>query len=415
MDQLRNDFMPATFGKTKTTFNKSFDRLLNRIDYESEKESILPESAENTKDAFREFLSDLSTVDPLWNLPLWSFEALLEEKSGEFEFRADGKVPNWYHEFRNFLYVGAATREGLIPKSDYSLFGGLPVTTAIIMRHDSWEDLGQTPTMIYANLERKTHAYMDFFDPDQQREEISAIGFSLRQQSMRTVEDVDRLTRKHPILDENGAYVRKDNGKLVKIPRFGGNLHEYYDGGRESPHFSLVKFNDSIEGMSTRMGAFSSDADILYTRERRQFFGLRQLDKEAIDKFPFLKRAIHASDSMLGVLLADMETVNFYSDNKDKPEQNAEYARPVSIGRYIPAAKHGFNIIPRAFHPVSILVERMEDRAVLENNRSIALLLKNAIYPSHVGHFPMPHNFQQSLKHHNMSLNPPELYAPTMR
>src|SRR5690606_11542184 len=113
--------------------------------------------------------------------------------------------------------------------------------------------------------------------------------FALRQQSMRIVEDVDRLTRKHPILNEDGSYVRKPNGKLVKVPRFGGNLHEYYDGGKASPHFSIVKFNDSIEGMSTRMGAFGRDDDIQYTRERRQFFGLRQLDKEAIDTFPFLK------------------------------------------------------------------------------------------------------------------------------
>lgn len=414
MDLLNKEFGTAANGKKKTTFQKSFDRLLHRIDYESEKESIQPENVKQTEEAFREFLTDMMSVDPLWRLPLWSFEALLKEKSGEFEFRADGKVPNWYHEFRNFLYVGAAYRDGLIPKEDFQIFGGLAVTTAIIMRHDSWEDLGQTPTIIYANLERETHAFMDRYDPDHNRPDIADIGFSLRQQSMRMVEDVDRLTRKSPVLNEDGSYKRKPNGKLVKEPRFGGNLHEYYDAGQRSPHFSIVKFNDSIEGMSTRNGAFSRDDDIQYTRERRQFFGLRQLDEEAIEKFPFLKRVLHSSDSMLGVLLASMETINFYSGDADKPEQKPEYARPVFIGRYIPAAQQGFSRIPPAFHPVTILLERMEDRAQLENDKTAALVLQNALYPSLKKFFPLPHNYIERGQDLSIPLPPVKDYGPTM-
>lgn len=396
MNLLQDNFAAVASGKKKTTYNKSFDRLLDRINYTSEKESILPIHVTNTENAFREFLTDMAGEDPHWYLPLWSFEALLEEKTGEFFYRADGKVPNWYHEFRNFLYAGAAYREGIIPKKEFGLFGGLAVTTAIIMRHDSWEDLGQTPTTIYANLERKTHAFMDQFDPLNNDEKIAAIGFSLRQQSMRVIQDIDRLTRKHPVLEEDGAYVRKPSGKLVKVPRWDGNLSQYYDGGKESPHFSIVKFNDSIEGMSTRLGAFSREEDVQYTQERRQYFGNRELDHEAIERFPFLEKSIRASDAMLGVLLASMETSNYFSGNSGKLEQNPEYARPVSIGRYLRHATQGFNLLPVAFHPVSILLERMEDRATLQNDRQARIILDRALYPSLQQHFPMPHNFSRS-------------------
>ena len=91
---------------------------------------------------------------------------------------------------------------------------------------------------------------------------------------------------------------------------------------------------------------------------------------------------------MLGILLMAQEVVNYYDANTD---QDPQYATPVNIDRYLSTATKGFEYLPAAFHPVSIFLERLENKAKVDPRTGI--LLKTALYPALEGHFVTPHNY----------------------
>ena len=352
------------------------------VTFSSEKESIRPENAEITKHAFRTFLKEMK-----WTVAEWCFEDLLREKTGEHEFRADGKTPNWYHEFRECFYDLAQARAGHVLEDNVRKHGGLHAAVGIILRHDSWEDLGKDKIAIYSPLEKRIHALPD---------DDGKI-FELRQIASTVVDGVDLLTRKTPKLDDEGQYLRKPSGKLVKIDRFGGDLNVYITRLLENPNTARAKFIDSIEGMMTRGGfndneepIFSLETNITYTNERRGLFGRRETDLQAIEAFPEMKKAIKSLDSMLGILLVCQETVNDFKANLNNKPENA---KPIRIGNYTHAAKRGFRHIPSCFHPVTIFLERLEDVAKTEGDNHTRMLLDKVLYPSLQGHFKMPYNF----------------------
>lgn len=380
--KANDKFNPAASGKAakRPRFNSAFDTLTSNIWFGSEAESILPENVEKTKAAFRKFLTDMDMP-----LAVWNFDELLEEKKGEFEFRADGKTPNWYHEFRECLIFMSYVRSGLIREKDLEPYGGLQVAMATILRHDSWEDLGKGRMAIYTPMEKRLH-------------EMEAAGlisekelFALRQKAVQITDNVDLLTRKAPRRDENGNFVRKPSGKLVKDDRFGEQLNLYYDQIIKNPITLIAKFIDGIEGMSTRIGVGSFDltANVGYTAERRMLYGTRALDKEGTYKFPFLHKAIRSADSALGVLLVTMETVNHYDP---AGKQHPRHAKPINIEKYIKDADAGLSHLPPAFHPVCIAVERLRILAEVERMDAkqtwMQQLLSNALIPALSPAFP---------------------------
>ena len=154
---LSNPFRRAASTKQRrAVFKKAFDELTAKINFASEAETILPENVEVTKQAFIEFLHKIDAP-----LARWSFEELLKEKSGKHEFRADGKVPNWYHEFRNCLANMSKIRDGVRRFGDVEEEGGLDVFLAAILRHDSWEDFGKSPAKIIAGYDKRIAKYPD--------------------------------------------------------------------------------------------------------------------------------------------------------------------------------------------------------------------------------------------------------------
>ncbi len=361
--------------KTRRLY-RAIDRLFSSVYFATEQESIQPENVEKTREAFFGFLDEMN-----WPLGRVCFEELLKEKTGEFAFRADGKVPNWYHEIRQCFYTLSMVRSGLLKEKDIAPYGGLEVAIGIFLRHDSWEDLGKNRLVAYIPLERKLHQM------EKQGLITESQLYSNLTKSSMIVDGMDFLTRKIPELHDDGSFVRKANGKIKKNDRFGGQINLYYNSVLRSPLTVLGKFNDGSEGMSTRVGvkAYTVEDDRIYTAERRGIYGRRALDMEALRLYPFLQPAIRSADGMLGILLVGVETLNDF--NKDGG-QNPLYATPIRVGQYAPHAKKGFEFLPPAWHPICIFMERMRDKAAREGDGRIELLNKNAYIPALADYFP---------------------------
>lgn len=359
----------ATNTWRKRDFNKAYDALLKDITFASEAEAIKPENAQKTKETFYTFLGKMD-----WHLGKWCFDELLSQKTGEFEFRVDEKTPNWYHEFRECLYFLNFVRNGLLKEKDLATDGGTETAICILLLHDSWEDLGKNPRQIFKPLEEKTNLLRQQGRITEQRR------FQMHLQAAQTAEGVDYLTRKTPVIGPDGEFVRKPNGKLLKRDRFGGNIMEYYNNVFKSALTTISKFFDGDEGMSTRIGvvAWSVDDDRKYANERRMLFGRMGYDKLAVEQYPFLKRAIQASDHMLGTLLVCMETVNDFAPGG--AGGNPATARPVDIKRYSAAAS-GFQRLPACWHPIYIFMERMYEKA-RRDGPGVATLIEKAFVPA---------------------------------
>lgn len=364
---VNDNISPAQ--KTRRLY-RAIDRLFSNVHFATEQESIQPQNVEKTREAFFEFLDEMN-----WPLGRVCFEELLKEKTGEFAFRADGKVPNWYHEIRQCFYALSMVRAGLIKEKDLEAYGGLEALIGTILRHDSWEDLGKDRMSVYIPMERRLYRLQD------QGVIMNGQLDFYRNRSVFIVNGMDLLTRKIPEVDEEGFYVRKPNGKVKKNDRFDGQLNLYYDQILKLPQTALSKFFDGIEGMSTRVGvqSYSVQDDRIYTAERRGIYGRRALDIQAIQYYPFLKPAIRAADGMLGTLLVGVETLNDY--NKDGG-QNPKFAKPIRIEQYGSLPSKGFHALPPAFDPICIFMERMREKALREGDGHIAELNRRALMPS---------------------------------
>lgn len=381
----------------------AIDDLLNKIDFKSKTEAIQPENAEITKQAFFDFYREMD-----WPLAEWAFEDTLAECFGEFEFRADGITPNWYHQSRQILYRLAKVRSGILKEEAFENYGGLQVAVTVDKDHDRWEDLGKSATTIYATREQHIHECWDKNPGSRTDAEF----FMLRQQAAMAADFTDLMTRKKPRMDADGNYVRKDTGKLIKDDRFAGDLNLYMDQVLKTPITIDGKYNDGIEGMSTRhIPMFSDEQNRSYAEERRKIYGRRNIEHEAIEQFPFMKDAIRSSDDLLGILLVMTETVVDYS----KPENNPRYARPINIEDYLsPPLLKWVNVLGPAWHPVTIALEDLENKAKHETKPHTALLLNNSFYPAIGNSFPKPHNYVERRIDGTILLPNKIVYAPNM-
>lgn len=350
--------------------NEAIDSFLSKINFQTEEEARAPENVPKVKQAFIEFFHEAGL--PLSEL---SFENLLGEKIREFEFRADGVTPNWYHELREVLLVLSLIRTGKLPLQVINSVGGLDALISGVLRHDSWEDFGKTPLRIYAALEKAFNDWSDKIYIDE--EEL----LLLQKRAARISQMVDLATRKVPVIGEFGEILFTPKGKILKVDRF-PNLDIYHEKQLPDPFAILNKYVDSVEGMSTRpgVGRFDIDDNIKYAKERRELYTDREL--KAADHWPGFKDAFCAVDSMLGVTLKILETVNEHYKN---PSSLIANRRPIDISKYLPDAADAFAPLPPAFRSDMIMIRRLENMARRElalGDMRMACILEHEIYPS---------------------------------
>lgn len=381
----------------------AIDALFEKINFKSKSEAILPENVELTKQAFIDFYQEQDLL-----LPLWAFQDTLADCRGEFEHRADGETPNWYHQTRQIMYRLAKIRSGVMKLHHWNGYGGLQVALTVDYDHDRWEDLGISKTSIFASREKRIHELWDK-NPDKKPD---AFFFMLRQQASMAADFTDFMTRKTPRMDADGNYVRKENGKLQKDDRFLGSLDLYMDEVLKTPITIDGKYNDGIEGMSTRhVSPFTAEQNRSYAEERRRIYGRRDMEHEAIDRFPFMKKAIRSSDDVLGVLLMMTETVVDYS----KPENNPRFARPMNIKPYLdPQMISWVSLLGPAWNPITIALEDLENKAKAEEKPHTGIILANAIYPA-IPASMRPHNYVDRGTNGAVLLPNGSVYAPNMQ
>lgn len=377
-------------GKSKTPLQRQFsaavqydrlvqliDDLFRKTDFKTEEESIEPENAKTIRESFESFMDQAGL-----GLARHSFAELLEEKSGLFEFRDDGKTPNYFHELRECLQILALIRNKKLSMKAIRESDGLDVLIASTLRHDSFEDHGKTKDDLTQSILDKVKS----LHPDKQitRKFLLQVGG----QAEKTANIVDILSRKIAKRDENQFVIRNpDNGKLIKIDRYDGDLATYLNRQLEHPFPSLVKNIDAVEGMSTRIlldtfrrepsKKFSVADNARYAAERRQLFGNYNFLDDAIVKYPKFKDAFRCVDHMLGVNLVILETTNYYYQNEG---QNPARARPVNIGKYIDPARDGYEGMPIWARPDFIMIGRLEK--VAEEDKRMRALLTHAFYPA---------------------------------
>ena len=368
------------------------DTLLKAVDFETEEETLTPQNIESTKAAFKDFLQAA-------DLPLsqFAFDDILRENQGPNEYRGDGKVPNWYHFFRQVLPKLSVIKAGLISEQVLNANGGLDTLIAATLYHDSWEDHGQNPTDIFSKLQKYIDqlAKADFVDAQREynmQHQAAAIGWI-----------VDLCTRKTPLLDAKGNFI-VTNGKTQKEDRFGGDLNMYYNNHLEHPFAPWIKWDDTSEGTSTRLfqdtfergneDKFSVASNLKYATKVRSFYSRRANDALAIAKWPEFKNVFESADSMLGINLVILETMNDYAADQNLRPSNAQ---PANIALYLPDAWAGYRYVPLGWRSDRIQTDRIEGLAAQlktedgkETNKPkryprIGGVLEHVIYPA------MPH------------------------
>lgn len=414
----------------------AIDRLLHTIDFETELETIEADNIEKTKQAFLDFLDEMN-----WPLAKAGFSELLDEKSGKYAMRDSGDTPSWYHEFSEILIFLALVRSGKIPK-DILDSDGAEVMVTSFLRHDSWEDHGKNPSIIYSELERDLYKELekrgeDYLDED---------NFELRTRHRATTvaNVVDASTRKTPItakqyeakygvdllaapspadkfraiasqipvvsyvfniqqkpaygVDEEG-FVTKPNGKRLKEDRYGGDMNTYHKTQIQNAFAAIVKLTDSICGGDSRImrdyldrkddddKKFSTQSNIDWVSDRRAHFSGYPYAKTAADQHPEFAEAFAALDAILGIEVRSLENVNHYyaKGNNDNPYR----ALPLDIDDWVDPAREVLEVLPNGWRPDTLFLERLEAVAEQEyecsngTHSQAMAILNHSLYPSY--------------------------------
>lgn len=388
----------------------AIDRFFAKINFQTKEESIRPENVIKARQAFYELCDDLG-----FQALRVTFDELLDELGPKT--RKDRATPGWYHQFRQCLYDLSAYRSGLYTLENLSTHGGLEVSLIAKLRHDSLEDYGKTPVAIYGPMEGRLHELSD-------RGEINEDGLLIaRKQIAAAVEIVDLMSRKRPYFDgREEITLEKHDGDPNEFLR---NQYKYF--------FAFMgKLSDSVENISTRIikenylnpqieeqskpssirkrlsalfsalglkklenifgeaaqskKGFSIEKNMAYVREKRGQYGRFAAYKEAINKWHTpenqLETPIRDLDAALGVCIVINEVVNDHYVPGSK--HNSSNAFPIRIVQYEGAGRM-FEHIPKAFNPINLLVEELEEIAKAEmaqGKYKMAALLEKSIYPS---------------------------------
>ena len=355
---------------------KAIDELFEAVDFDSAAETILPENVEATKRAFEHFLDRSGLI-----LSQYAFRDTLKENTDDYAFRADGTTPNWYHFFRQVLPKLNDVRNGLISEETLNKHGGLDTLIAATLYHDSWEDHGKTPHTLFARMEK----YVCTLSDDDKISEAEEYG--LRRSAAEIAAIVDYCSRKHPTIGPDWQFIRKPEGGFKKTPRFGGDLNAYYNTHFQHPFALWIKWHDSGEGASTRElpdmlerrpeQPFSVESNVKFASERRALYGRRANIDIGIQKWPDFEKVFRSADSMLGINIVTLETVNDYAQN---PMLLPENAMPMNISQYIEDARNSTRGMPEGWSSCHIHIEKIED--IAKRHPRFQEVLDYVIYPS---------------------------------
>ncbi len=406
-------------GDQGTPLVRAIDNLFSKINFQTEAETLEPENIAKTEAAFLEFLDEMR-----WPLGKVSFSELMKEKSGDFALRDDGKTPSWYHELSEIMIFLALVKSGKIDEAILDKYGGAEVMISAQLRHDSWEDHGKTPMEIYAELEH------DLDEAQRTGAITKEQEYVLQRKAAGVAEIVKLMTRKVPVradqvlpekkwpfnlswvsniiekmpllsrfnfasapLVDKQGFVLKTNGKRLKVDRFGGDLNQYHEGQIRNPMAAMAKIIDSICGADSRImpdflermhddsKKFSVADNVKYAKERRAHYSGYPYAKEANDKNPVFADAFLSMDSILGIIVSSLETVNHYFDKNNR--DNPYGARPADIDRYVGPAREALSCLPAGWRPDVLMLERLEHVAQQEGENSMAKAILNfALYPA---------------------------------
>lgn len=335
-----------------------FDSLRNL----SIEDSFTPEGLERVKSAFHEFLMS----QRCWNA-LYSFDELCREKKDK-PYRADNITPNILHEIRNCAQQLGLISRGFIPMDEYGKQGGLDADMTARLRHDSIEDYGESFMSLYTGMEGNLNNLN--IQEDEFRYNI--------QQAVYGAETANLMSRKDAKRDVFGRIEYKDNGKIKKVERYGGDTGEYFRKMRERILALLGKYADRTENVSTRAGvsAFDDGSNRKYARQTREIYGLEAHDDIAAQLWPKFEDAIRCADDMLGLNLLILEGFNMYKSNQNLNPKNAD---PFRLNRYLPGALIPYQDLPAIFHPVSIHLHMLERE--VENDLRMRTIIDQLILP----------------------------------
>ena len=209
----------------------------------------------------------------------------------------------------------------------------------------------------------------------------------LRHRAAGIADIVDLCSRKYPQTDERGRFIIRPNGRPEKVPRFGGDLNEYYNRQFGNPLACWIKWDDSVEGVSTRTlpdtldrpaeKSFSLDSNEKYAAERRYLYGRRANDVVAMQQWPGFAEVFAASDSMLGINLVILESFNDYLQNK---ALNPAEAMRMRTDSYSEDAWDAHRHIPPGWRSDRIQTGRIERLAAADPR--LRLFLEKVVYPS---------------------------------
>lgn len=318
--------------------------------------------------AFKNFLAKQNCYNALY-----SFDVLLAEKGMSDAFRADGTTPNILHEIRNCAAQLSRIYTGFVPAEAYLRHGGIDADMSARLRHDSIEDKATSQLEIYAALEGNLHALIKAGDITDEQHYCKRIEAAI------AAENTDLMTRKDVAIDlETGVILKKENGKIKKIERYGGDSNTYFYRLLQRPTALLTKYDDRIENVGTRYGGtgFTIEGNIKYARQTRQIYGLENYDDRATEKWPEFVRAIRAADDMLGVQLTILEGINKYTMN---PANNPLIGVPFRFDNFLPNALKPYENTPACFHPVAIAVHGLRKEA--KHDRRIHIVIDRLILP----------------------------------
>ncbi len=171
-----------------------------------------------------------------------------------------------------------------------------------------------------------------------------------------------------------------------------------------TPVVFILKQFDGTFNLAGMIGApkFTPERKRKYGNEREDMYGARGTAiRDAKEKWPEFAAAIHQVDSLMGTVLYLNFAYLTYVD-MDQPEKfkRGDKIRPFDIGRYLPDA---LKIkVPRAFHPLHTLLDRMHKEA--KTNPDAKAFLEQSVYPElsrFKEHFPkiFPGRYALALPH----------------
>ena len=189
------------------------------------------------------------------------------------------------------------------------------------------------------------------------------------------------------LTDAKGNFIKKPNGRYEKVLRYGGDLNKYYNIQFQNPLACWIKWDDSIEGTSTRIlediferapeEAFSLSKNIEYASERRAIYGRRANVEVAKKMWPDFADVLQSADSMLGKNLVILESFNDYAKDDNLNPKNA---MPIKTAQYNDEAWDGYQFVPSAWRPERIQTERIEK--IAQKNPRWRAFLDHVVYPS---------------------------------